>query len=55
MGNYVSARACGTCATDCFMVLQNLAEDGGVVIDGAATCELRAGQRQCVPRICAKG
>ncbi|MDP1830178.1 MAG: MopE-related protein [Archangium sp.] len=55
MGNYVSARACGTCATDCFKVLQNLAEDGGVVIDGAATCELRLGQRECVPRICAKG
>ena len=54
-GAYVSPRACGTCATDCFKVLRNLAEDGGVVIDGAATCDSRGGQRECVPRICAKG
>ncbi len=55
MGTYFSPRACGTCATDCFKVLDNLAEDGGVVIDGAATCDVRGGQRECVPRLCAKG
>lgn len=54
-GNYVSARACGNCATDCFAVLENLLMDGGVVVPGAATCDVRGGQRQCVPRLCEKG
>lgn len=54
-GNYVSARACGNCATDCFQVLENLLTDGGVVVPGAATCDLRNGQRECVPRLCEKG
>ncbi|MFZ5443458.1 MAG: MopE-related protein [Myxococcota bacterium] len=55
MGNYVSPRACGSCATDCFQVLQNLEKDGGVVVEGAATCEVRNGTRQCVPVKCEKG
>ncbi len=46
-GEYTSVRACGTCATDCFDVLQNLAKDAGVTVGGAATCELRGGQRTC--------
>jgi hypothetical protein len=54
-GAYVTARACGSCATDCFQALTNLARDGGVVLPGAATCELRGGQRTCVPRRCAPG
>lgn len=55
MGNYTSARACGSCATDCYQVLENLLQDGGVAVEGAAACELRNGQRQCVPKLCAKG
>lgn len=55
MGNYTSVRACGSCGTDCFEVLGNLLEDGGVVVPGAATCELRGGQRICVPRLCQRG
>ncbi len=54
-GEYISPRACGTCASDCFVVLRNLEADGGVVVPGAATCELRDGARTCVPRLCAKG
>lgn len=54
-GAYVSPRACGSCATDCYQVLANLARDGGAVVEGAASCELRFGQRTCVPRLCAKG
>lgn len=54
-GAYVSPRACGTCATDCFVVLDNLENDGGVVVAGAATCELQAGVRTCVPQKCEKG
>jgi hypothetical protein len=54
-GNYTSARACGSCGTDCFQVLANLERDGGVVSPGAATCELRAGRRTCVPQRCEKG
>ncbi|MEW5742034.1 MAG: DUF1565 domain-containing protein, partial [Myxococcota bacterium] len=55
MGNYTSPRACGSCGTDCYEVLGNLLKDGGVVVPGAATCELRGGQRTCVPRLCEKG
>lgn len=55
LGNYTSARACGSCGTDCYQVLGNLAQDGGVVVPGAATCELRNGQRTCVPQRCEKG
>jgi hypothetical protein len=55
MGNYISVHACGSCATDCDVVLQGLEKDGGVVLPGAAACELRAGQRTCVPKRCAKG
>ena len=54
-GNYTSARACGSCGTDCYVVLNNLEKDGGVVTPGAATCELRGGQRTCVPQRCEKG
>ncbi len=54
-GAYVSARACGTCATDCFVVLHNLENDAGVVTDGAAACEVRSSVRQCVPRKCERG
>jgi hypothetical protein len=54
-GEYISPRACGSCATDCFAVLSNLLTDGGVAVPGAATCEVRGGQRVCVPRLCAPG
>lgn len=55
MGNYISVHACGSCATDCDVVLEHLANDAGVVLPGAAACEVRAGMRQCVPKICEKG
>jgi hypothetical protein len=57
-GHYVSVRACGSCDTDCFSVLQHLATDGGLdagPLPGAATCEPRAGALACVPKACAKG
>lgn len=54
-GTYSSPRACGSCGTDCFQVLAHLENDGGVVSAGAATCEVRAGQRTCVPQRCEKG
>jgi hypothetical protein len=54
-GEYVSARACGSCATDCFEVLAHLRTDAGVVVPGAATCELRGTQRACAPRLCEPG
>jgi Protein of unknown function (DUF1565)/Putative metal-binding motif len=54
-GNYVTVRACGSCAGDCYQVLLDLARDGGAVVDGAATCEQRAGVLTCVPRRCAPG
>ncbi len=55
LGHYFTARACGSCATDCFAVLSHLWADAGVVPDGAATCELRNGERVCVPQRCAPG
>ncbi|MFO0593924.1 MAG: MopE-related protein [Myxococcaceae bacterium] len=55
MGNYISVHACGSCATDCDVVLDHLENDAGVVLPGAASCDVRAGQRTCVPRRCEKG
>ena len=55
LGHYVSARACGSCAADCFAMLKNLLSDGGVVLDGAASCVLSNGERVCVPQRCAPG
>jgi hypothetical protein len=55
MGNYVSPRACGSCATDCYQTIQHLENDAGTVTTGAATCEVRNGKRTCVPQRCAKG
>ncbi|MFT3707105.1 MAG: MopE-related protein [Archangium sp.] len=55
MGNYVSVHACGSCATDCDVVLRHLENDGGVVLPGAAACEVRGGMRQCIPKRCEKG
>lgn len=54
-GNYFTAHACGSCATDCFEVLQHLVSDGGVIPEDAAKCELRAGTKTCVPNRCAQG
>jgi hypothetical protein len=54
-GNYVTVRACGSCSSDCFSVLQNLETRNGLVVNDAASCELRAGQRTCVPLKCEKG
>lgn len=58
-GRYTSVRACGSCNTDCFETLRDLARDGGsdagTVLTGAATCEDRAGVLTCVPKLCAKG
>jgi hypothetical protein len=55
MGQYVSPRACGGCGTDCYRALDHLLKDGGTVVSGAATCELRNGQRTCVPQLCERG
>lgn len=54
-GRYISPRACGSCASDCFTMLGHLRHDGGTVLDGAASCELRDGARTCVPLQCEHG
>jgi hypothetical protein len=55
VGAYSTVHACGSCATDCFEVLQNLTSDAGVIPEGAASCEVRNGTRVCVPQRCAQG
>ena len=44
LGHYSTARACGSCASDCFQVLSHLWADGGVVLAGRGL--LRGEQRR---------
>jgi hypothetical protein len=54
-GNYITVRACGSCSSDCFTVLKNLETKDGLVVNDAASCEVRNNARTCVPLKCEKG